>query len=433
MHPKVGPPPGPQGTKVVSRGSAVATVHIAIPVQDELEYLPACLDALRRQEGVRFVTWLCVNQPEAWQHEPDRRPVCEANQACLHLLAAVTDLDLRIIDRSSPGRGWPPKRSGVGHARKELMDAICAEAAPRDIIVSLDADTLTPPGYLRSLIDSFKRHPAACAIAARYYHPLTDDGAVTRAMLGYEIYMRFYALNLWRIGSPYSFTALGSAIALPVSVYRRVGGLTPRTSGEDFYFLQKLTKHGRVLHWTAAPVAPATRKSWRVPVGTGQAIVAACEGEYSDRYPLYAPELFDRISRTTEAFPELFAGPVETPLDEFLRNKIGTDAPWQPLRDNHTTLDRFVRACHERLDGLRILQYLKAEYREAPTDDRATLIDWLDRYGCQFPGTETEASRVRALLNERMLADLSISELDAIRRVLFQMEDRYRREDDLEG
>ena len=167
MHPKVGPPPGPQGTKFVSRGSAVATVHIAIPVQDELEYLPACLDALRRQEGVRFVTWLCVNQPEAWQNEPDRRPVCEANQACLHLLAAVTDLDLRIIDRSSPGRGWPPKRSGVGHARKELMDAICAEAAPRDIIVSLDADTLTPPGYLRSLIDSFKRHPAACAIAAR--------------------------------------------------------------------------------------------------------------------------------------------------------------------------------------------------------------------------------------------------------------------------
>ena len=123
----------------------MATVHIAIPVQDELECLPACLDALRRQEGVRFVTWLCVNQPEAWQHEPDRRPVCEANQACLHLLADVTDLDLRIIDRSSPGRGWPPKRSGVGHARKELMDAICAEAAPRDIIVSLDADTLTPP------------------------------------------------------------------------------------------------------------------------------------------------------------------------------------------------------------------------------------------------------------------------------------------------
>lgn len=411
----------------------MVTVHVAIPVQDEVEHLPSCIDALRQQDGVRFVTWACVNQPEAWQHDPDRRAVCEANQACLQLLSDVTDLDLRIIDRASPARGWPPRRGGVGHARKELMDAICAAAAPQDLIVSLDADTLVPQGYLQGLVAAFARHPAACGIAARYFHPLTEDEAVTRAMLGYEIYMRYYALNLWRIASPYSFTALGSAIALPVYVYRKVGGLTPRTSGEDFYFLQKLTKYGRVLHWSDPPVAPATRKSWRVPVGTGQAIVAACEGEHSDRYPLYPPELFDRVRRTTEAFPDLFAAPAETPLDGFLREKTNTDDPWQPLRENHKTLDRFVRACHERLDGLRILQYLKAEYRQAPSDDRETLIDWLDRHGRVLPGTETEASHWRSVLHERTLADLSTPELDGIRRMLFRMEDRYRREDYLRG
>lgn len=409
----------------------MTVVHVAIPVQDEFEHLSACIDALRQQDGVQFVLWVCVNQPEAWQHDPGRRAVCEANQVCLRMLSDVADLDLRLIDRTSPGRGWAPKRGGVGHARKELMDAICATADPDDILVSLDADTVVPPGYLQSLIAAFERHLAACGIAARYYHPLTDDESVTRAMLGYEIYMRFYALNMWRIGSPYSFTALGSAIALPVHVYRKVGGMTPRTSGEDFYFLQKLSKYGRVLHWCDAPVAPATRKSWRVPVGTGQAIVAACEGEHTDRYPLYHPELFDRVRNTTEAFPALFTAPVETPLDGFLREKTNTDDPWQPLRENHKTVDRFVRACHERLDGLRILQYLKAEYRRAPTDDRETLIDWLDRYGSVLPGTEAEALDSLSVLYERHLADLSIPELDGIRRTLFSMEDRYRREDDL--
>ena len=234
------------------------TVHVAIPVHDEVEHLPDCVDALRRQEDVRFVTWFCVNQPEDWQHDSGRRAVCEANQVCLRHLQDITDLDVRIIDRASGGRGWPPKRGGVGHARKELMDAICAEADPHDLIVSLDADTLAPPGYLRSLVAAFARRPAACSIAARYFHPLTEDEAVTRAMLGYEIYMRFYALNLWRIESPYSFTALGSAIALPVNVYRQLGGLTPRSSSEDFYLLQKLTKHGRLFHWSDVPVAPAT-------------------------------------------------------------------------------------------------------------------------------------------------------------------------------
>ena len=409
------------------------TVHVAIPVQDEVEQLAGCIDALRLQDGVRFVTWFCVNQPEDWLDDPDRHAVCEANQVCLRLLRGITDLDMRILDRASSGRGWPLKRGGVGHARKELMDAICAAAEPHDLIVSLDADTLVPPGYLQSLQASFARHPDACALAARYLHPVTQDDAVTRAMLGYEIYMRFYALNLWRIKSPYSFTALGSALALPVHVYRRLGGLTPLTSSEDFYFLQKLTKHGRVLHWSDEPVAPGTRKSWRVPVGTGQAIVAACEGRYADRYPLYAPELFDRVHRTTEAFPELFVGSVETPLGAFLSEKTKTDDPWQPLRENHKTLNRFVRACHQRLDGLRILQYLKAEYRRAPSDDRATLIDWLGRQGSALPGTEAEAARWRSVLQQRTLAELSTAELDGLRRMLFRMEDGFRKEDDLRG
>lgn len=400
-------------------------------MQDEVEHLAACIEALARQDGVSFVTWFCVNQPEAWRHDPERRAVCEANQTCLRLLGEITELDFRILDRASNGRGWLPKRDGVGRARKELMDAICDVADPDDLIVSLDADTVVPPGYLHSLVSAFARHPTACALAARYYHPVTEDDNVTRAMLGYEIYMRFYALNLWRIKSPYAFTALGSAIALPVRVYRRLGGLTPRSSREDFYFLQKLVKHGRVLHWSDGAVAPATRKSRRVPVGTGQAIVAACEGRDADRYPLYPAEFFDRVGRTTEAFPELFVNSVDTPLDGFLREKTRTDDPWQPLRENHKTLERFVSACHERLDGLRILQYLKAEYRRAPSDDRATLADWLDRHGSALPGTKAEASRWRSVLEQRRLAELSTRDLDAIRRMLSRMEDGYRREDDL--
>ena len=121
------------------------TIHVAIPIQDEVGHLPLCLDALRQQERVRFIVWSCVNQPDAWQNDPDRRSVCEANQVCLRMLSGARDLNVRIIDRASPGRGWPPKRSGVGHARKELFDAISDEAAPQDLIVSLDADTIVAP------------------------------------------------------------------------------------------------------------------------------------------------------------------------------------------------------------------------------------------------------------------------------------------------
>ncbi len=59
-------------------------------------------------------------------------------------------------------------------------------------------------------------------------------------------------------------------------------------------------------------------------------------------------------------FPSLYDGDKETPMSDFLRAQLSTDDLWQPLRDNFKTRDHFVHACAERVDGLRILQYLKS-------------------------------------------------------------------------
>ena len=279
------------------------------------------------------------------------------------------------------------------------------------------------------MIRYFAAHPTACGLAARYYHPLVEDDAVSRAMLGYEIYMRLYVLNLWRIESPYSFTALGSALALPVHIYSKIGGMTPRATGEDFYFLQKLTKQGRVLHWSDAAVSPASRTSLRVPVGTGQAILAACEGKHLDRYPLYPSEQFDEVRATTLTFPDQFERTVETPLDAFLKSQLRTDDIWQPLRENHKTQARFVRACHERLDGLRILQYIKAAYRDNPQEDTEVLGRWLRDHGHSFVENAADAERWAKDLQQRKLSELETSELDQLRQLLSNMEDQCRRQD----
>jgi hypothetical protein len=79
-------------------------------------------------------------------------------------------------------------------------------------------------------------------IAIPYFHPLTGNNVNDRLILRYEIYMRHYLNNMLEIGNPYAFTAIGSAMAAKVSAYRKVGGLTPVKSGEDFYFIQKLKK-----------------------------------------------------------------------------------------------------------------------------------------------------------------------------------------------
>jgi hypothetical protein len=80
------------------------------------EHLPACIDALRQQDGVSFVTWFCVNQPEAWQHEPERRVVCEANQTCLHLLDDTPHYE-RLPYRNVPRSIFPLDQDASGARR----------------------------------------------------------------------------------------------------------------------------------------------------------------------------------------------------------------------------------------------------------------------------------------------------------------------------
>jgi len=394
-------------------------IYIALPVMNEMERLPLLVKAIMEQTEQHFNLVVCVNQPDSWWSEPDHEAVCMENQLAIRYLESLDDKRIEILDKSSPGSGWTPKAQGIGFARKFLMDHISKMANPNDIIVSMDADTVFNKGYFASVAENLRLNPAASAISIPYYHKLSYKTELDRAMLRYEIYMRAYAINMWRINSPYCFTALGSAIALPVWTYRASGGMTPKMSGEDFYFLQKIVKTGRLLHWNGEIVYPATRLSDRVFFGTGPALIKGIDGDWSS-YPVYDQRLYDLVAETYKLFNKLYHEDVNTPLDEFLLGKFG-ELPWKALRLNFKTPVHFIRACHEKIDGLRILQFLK---EKQPADEKLSeesLSALLVSYQKQFPDLIEG-------LNSKVDFQMSpISELDHIRDILFEIEMYYRR------
>lgn len=336
-------------------------ISVAIPVMAEYDNLPQLLDRLRKQTWHSFDLYICVNQPDSYAYSnPDSTEggIFTDNQHSLKLLSQVTDIPLHIIDRSTPRQGWNGKQQGVGWARKLLFDNILASCDTNEIIVSMDADTDFDTHYLEQLMNVVRHNPTCSALCVPYYHPLTGDDATNRAMLRYECYMRHYLINLLHINSPYAFSALGSAMAFPAWAYRRVGGITPLQGGEDFYLMQKFAKTGTLIRNIDTCVYPQGRISHRVPFGTGPAIARGVEGQ-ADSYPFFAPEGFLHIKQTTDLFPQLYTQDIETPLSDFLRKQLNTNDLWEPLRKNFKRQDLFVHACHERLDGLRILQYLK--------------------------------------------------------------------------
>lgn len=408
-------------------------IHVAIPSMNEFFHLPGTMECLAMQQTEDFQVWVCVNQPEDWWQDVEKKEICENNSRSISFLKELNRNNLHIIDHSSRGRGWGKKSFGVGQARKVLMDTINRHANDNDIIVSLDADTTIGPGYLQSISKLFSRYPTAVALSNPYYHRLSGEETLDRAMLRYEIYMRHYAVNMWRINSPYSFTALGSAIALPVWAYRKVGGITAKKSGEDFYFLQKLRKAGWICNHNNEKVYPGTRYSDRVFFGTGPALIKGSQGNW-ESYPVYDYRLFDKVKVTYDAFQYLFHKEVETPMSDFLRKQFKDEDPFSALRRNAANAEQFVNACHQKVDGLRVLQFLKSETAKAERSDEDSLLRFLRQF---HPGVfDDKTGNGRTLstedaggLKQLDFSSSSIGLLDKIRNALQGIEEEYQKND----
>lgn len=358
-------------------------IAVAVPMMDERENVARLLSLFEKQSFRDFELYVCVNQPDSWHDDGNssHRRICEENASCIQLLKQSL-LPVRVIDRSSPGWGWPPRKHGVGWARKVLFESVLEHSGSDCIIVSMDADTDFSSDYLRSVLDFFNSNSEIDAVGVPYYHPLSGNSAYDRSLLRYECYMRHYLIQLLEIGNPYAFCALGSAMAFSAKAYKRVGGISPLQGGEDFYLMQKFVKMGKVSNvlvpgdgWQtvldgdcsfSGMVYPQGRPSQRVPFGTGPAVSLAL-AELDSKYPFYAPQAFVDVKRTYDCFHDLYVSDVNTPMSDFLTSQLAVDSLWQPLRSNFKDEDKFYRACVERVDGLRILQFLKSVNNRYPS------------------------------------------------------------------
>jgi len=189
----------------------------------------------------------------------------------------------------------PGHQTGAGIPRKIGMDEAIRNAGDdkMDIIVSLDADCTVEKNYLTEIYKQFKQHRLNSATIS-FHHPvdhLPVDSPLRIATVHYEKYLRYYRTALEYTGYPYPFYTVGSAFAITVETYRKVGGMGRQQSGEDFYFLQKVFPLGHTKYIDTTTVYPEARPSDRVPFGTGPALKRALEsGELTPKS--YNPEAF---------------------------------------------------------------------------------------------------------------------------------------------
>ncbi len=275
-------------------------------------------------------------------------------------------LNVCWVDASSVGNELP-NQEGVGMARKIGLDWALKLLAERNQLqsplVNLDGDTRVEKTYLKAINEFFeneKRWGAVIACAHQIHGPKRQRAAT----LCYEFSMRYYADYLAWANSPYGYHSIGSAMACTGYAYTAISGMNRRLAGEDFYFLQQLTKTGKVERLSGTTVHPSNRISRRTPFGTGQRIERFLINQ-QEEYELYAPEIFSVIKNwmnTVNSNPRLnsvdllkIANRIEPLLKDFLLD-IDFEKKWSVFRSQNKKESGIIKQFHQWFDGLRTLR-----------------------------------------------------------------------------
>jgi len=287
--------------------------------------------------------------------------------------------------------GVPHKIAGVGNARKIGMDEAVWRFAyvenPRGVIVSLDADCLVSEDYFIEIYSRFycsKDKPNACTLQYRHnFDEKMYSEQEIYACRKYEMYLRYFRLAQKVAGIPVCMHTIGSCLAVTAEAYAKMGGMSRRQAGEDFYFLQKLAQQSPVATISKPIVFPSPSVSERVPFGTGRSvkkIIDTCSCK------VYNFGLFLLLRKFYSSFAELFDNE-QCEIPNEIVAFVGEQKLWALIDEcRRNTSDRrnFVKRMFAKFDVFFMIRFLNnfgeiSDY--VPVDIEIAVGELLDYYG----------------------------------------------------
>jgi len=345
-----------------NHSKGAVSIIVTIPCLDDA-FVFQTLDSLESAHSIDTKIEVIVHVNSGEQTPPD---TIERNRKIFNGLQQKINFykNFRLLPILT--EGIARKKAGVGFARKTAMDEAVRRFSsidkPDGLIVGLDADTLVAQTYFQEIVKAMENLSAQCFTFQfqHNYDTTVYPENVIRACRLYEIYLRYYRLKLKSFDFPFAIHTIGSCFAIRAEAYIKLGGMSPRQGGEDFYFLQKAVKMHPVYEVNVPIVFPSPRISDRVPFGTGPSVHHIVE---KGKFEVYHPELFDILSDFYRLFPTFLHEDVEEQIPKLVMDYIGADIFRDKLSEckaYSATSNAFVKRMYHHFDAFFIVKFLNS-------------------------------------------------------------------------
>jgi len=259
----------------------------------------------------------------------------------------------------------PSQDAGVGLARKIAMDEAVKRFISIDkvsgVILSLDADVRIANNYFREIHKTYKENSKLRAANIYFEHDLNEalSSDALKAMIQYELHLRYH-INMQRIMAlPYAFQTVGSTMSVRASAYLAHFGMNKRQAGEDFYFLHKFIKTSYFMEINETAVYPSARFSDRVPFGTGKMVEKLSSGEISLKS--YSYKSYEELAAFLDQLPSLFDNEIkDVEIPEAIKGFFGTSFidRIDEIKRNTSSYKSFRKRFFQWFDAFRLIKYL---------------------------------------------------------------------------
>ena len=211
---------------------------IVVPSIAESENLPIFINSLEQNDELELLNTLLLIVVNNSVSSTDEVKI--DNQNTLDYLRNLeSKANISFIDACTTGKEMDDSNGGVGLARKIGMDLALTKfdynSLNKKILICTDADCVVDTNYLSEISKEFILNNYEAAVV-NFAHDISGNDEETKAIICYEIFLRYYVLGLSFVKSDYAFHTIGSTMICTPEAYVKVEGMNKRKAAEDFTF-----------------------------------------------------------------------------------------------------------------------------------------------------------------------------------------------------